>query len=643
MKFLLFLVLLFPLLALADQDDDFLAARDAFRAGDTARLDRLAARLKHSPLEPYLAYYQLRLNLGNSDAATIQAFLARTDNTAVIDRLRGEWLKQLGKNQQWDAFSAEYPRLLNEDVELSCYALQARLRTQQEEALHEARNLWLSSGKEFPGSCGPLFTAAIDGGIISESDIWARLRLALEAGSVSLAQQLAERLPPKRALSAAALDKAEANPARYLNNVSLANASEAQRTVAMFALQRLAKQSPQLAFDQWGKIAEHFHVAERHYFFSWLAYEAARKQDARALEWYHAAGDIPLTDAQLSWRARAALRAQDWREVLVTVYLMKPQQQREGVWRYWKARALARTGQAVEAEKLFEALSGEYNFYGQLAAEERGATPSSGMLTASFQPGKEELKEMLAQPAIQRTLALYRMDMRTDAAREWTFALSKFNDRQLLLAAEIARRNEMFDRAISAADRTVQLHDFNLRYLSPYRTELQGHIRDNDLDEAWVYGLMRQESRFVTKAKSTVGASGLMQIMPATARWVARKLGLKSYRNSLIQQMETNLKLGTYYMKSVLALFDNNPVLASAAYNAGPSRARHWRGDTALEGAVYAETIPFDETRDYVKKVMSNTVYYSKLFGQPQQTLKQRLGVIVAKNPSNQQPVPDEK
>jgi soluble lytic murein transglycosylase len=250
---------------------------------------------------------------------------------------------------------------------------------------------------------------------------------------------------------------------------------------------------------------------------------------------------------------------------------------------------------------------------------------------------------MLAQPAIQRTLALYRMDMRTDAAREWTFALSKFNDRQLLLAAEIARRNEMFDRAISAADRTVQLHDFNLRYLSPYRTELQGHIRDNDLDEAWVYGLMRQESRFVTKAKSTVGASGLMQIMPATARWVARKLGLKSYRNSLIQQMETNLKLGTYYMKSVLALFDNNPVLASAAYNAGPSRARHWRGDTALEGAVYAETIPFDETRDYVKKVMSNTVYYSKLFGQPQQTLKQRLGVIVAKNPSNQQPVPDEK
>jgi len=643
MKFLLLLMLLLPLLAAADQDDDFLAARDAFRAGDSARLDRLAARLKHSPLEPYLAYYQLRLNLDNADAATVQAFLARTDVTPVIDRLRGEWLKQLGKKQQWAAFSAEYPRLLNEDTELGCYALQARSRTQQDDALHEARKLWLSSGKEYPGSCGPLFDAAIEQGIISESDIWARLRLALEAGSVSLAQQLSEKLPPRRALSATALDRAEANPARYLSKTSLEQASEAQRAVAMFALQRLAKQLPQLAYEQWGKIAAHFTVAEQRYFYSWLAYEAARKQDARALEWFRAAGDAPLSEAQLAWRARAALRAQDWRELLASVHLMKPQQQRDGVWRYWKARALMMIGQSAEAEKILDTLRGEYNFYGQLAAEERGAAPSSGALTASFQPGKEELNAMLAQPAIQRTLALYRMEMRTDAAREWAFSTSKFNDRQLLLASEIARRNEMFDRAINAADRTVQLHDFNLRYLAPYRAELRGHIQQNNLDEAWVYGLMRQESRFVTQAKSNVGAAGLMQIMPATARWVARKLGLRSYRNSLIHQMETNLKLGTYYMKSVLALFDNNPVLASAAYNAGPSRARHWRADTPLEGAIYAETIPFDETRDYVKKVMSNTVYYSKLFGQPQQALKQRLGVIVARNSLNQQPVPDEK
>lgn len=643
MKFLFLVVLLFPMLAAANQDADFLAARDAFRVSDGARLDRIAARFKHSPLEPYLTYYQLRLNLESTEAATIQAFLARTDDTPVIDRLRGEWLKQLGKKQQWDAFAAEYPRLLSEDAELTCYALQARRRLQEEDVLHEARNLWLSSGKELPESCAPLFDAAFASGIIGAADVWLRLRLALEAGNVSLAKQLSTRLPPARALSAAALDSAAADPEHYLNKVKLDHAFEAQRTVAMFALQRLAKQLPQLAYEQWHKNAAYFHEAEQRYFFGWLAYEAARKQDARALEWFKAVGDAPLTEPQLAWRTRAALRAQDWHEVLASVQLMTPQQQREGVWRYWKARALMMTGQSDEAEKILGVLSSEYNFYGQLAAEEIGAAPASGMLSASFQPSKEELNAMLAQPAIQRTLALYRMDLRTDAAREWAYAVSKFDDRQLLLASEIARRNEMFDRAITAADRTVQLHDFNLRYLAPFRNELQGHIRQNDLDEAWVYGLMRQESRFVTQAKSNVGASGLMQIMPATARWVARKLGMSSYRNSLIQQMETNLKLGTYYMKTVLALFDNNPVLASAAYNAGPSRARNWRADTPLEGAVYAETIPFDETRDYVKKVMSNTVYYSKLFGQPPHTLKQRMGVIVAKNAANQQATADEK
>jgi soluble lytic murein transglycosylase len=154
---------------------------------------------------------------------------------------------------------------------------------------------------------------------------------------------------------------------------------------------------------------------------------------------------------------------------------------------------------------------------------------------------------------------------------------------------------------------------------------------------------MRQESRFVTAAKSGAGAAGLMQIMPGTARWVAKKLGLKGYRESLIHQLDTNLKLGTYYMKTVLTWFDDSPVMATAAYNAGPSRARQWRGDVPLEGAIYAETIPFDETRDYVKKVMSNTVYYASQFNAVQPPLKQRLGIVAARTADNQQPIPDEK
>ncbi|MBI5658411.1 MAG: lytic transglycosylase domain-containing protein [Nitrosomonadales bacterium] len=629
--------------ALVAEDADFLAAREAFRTGDAARLDRVAGRLKNSLLEPYVAYYRLRMRLEAADIATIQAFLARSDETPVIDRLRGEWLKLLGKKRQWEAFAGEYPRLLGEDAELICYALQARLHMRDGEALREARELWLAGDDELPESCAPLFDAAIVGGIISETDIRSRVRLVLEAGNATLAGQLSGKLPAKRALPAAALSGAKANPERYLKNIRLKNAGEAQRAVALFALQRLAKQLPQLAFAQWKKIADHFSADEQRYFYSWLAYEAARRHDERALEWFRAAGDAPLTRQQRAWRTRAALRAPDWREVRASIEAMPQQQQQQAAWRYWGARALKELGQAEEAEKQFALLSGEYNFYGQLAAEEVTAISAADTVSAGYQPGKEELDTMLARPAIQRALALYRMDLRTDAAREWAWAERKFDDRQLLAAAEIARRNEIYDLAINSADLTVQLHDFNLRYLAPYRDELRGHIRQLGLEEAWVYGLMRQESRFVKQAKSEAGASGLMQIMPATARWLARKLGMKNYRRAMVRKLDTNLAMGTYYMKTVLEWLDNSPVLASAAYNAGPSRARQWRGDRPLEGAVYAETIPFDETRGYVKKVMSNTVHYSRLFGQPPRSLKERMGVIAARDANNRQAVPDEK
>jgi len=287
-------------------------------------------------------------------------------------------------------------------------------------------------------------------------------------------------------------------------------------------------------------------------------------------------------------------------------------------------------------------LSGEYNFYGQLAGEELANSPTISE-AAAYKPGKQDIATMLALPGIQRTLALYRMDMRSEALKEWSWTVRNFNDQELLTAAEIARRHEMYDRAINAADKTVNVHDFSLRYLAPYRDALRAHIREHGLEEAWVYGLMRQESRFVTAAKSDVGAAGLMQVMPSTAQWIAKKLGLKSYKQSLIHQLDTNLRLGTYYMKTVLSWFDGSPVLASAAYNAGPGRARRWRGDQPLEGAIYAETIPFDETRDYVKKVMSNTMYYAGQFDAPQRPLKQRMGIVAGKTADNQQAIPDEK
>lgn len=623
-------------------DADFHSAQQAFRAGDAKKLERLAQRMQKSPLEVYVSYYQLRLGLENADPQEVRAFLSRPEDTPMIDRLRGEWLKLLGKKLQWDLFDAEYPRLINEDAELACYAMQSRHRSQEQAVLLEARELWFN-GTELPGSCTTLFELALSAGVIGEQDVLRRLRLALEANNVSLAQKLAGRLGKGYPGLSAELKSASSDMARYLEKLAPDKMNASQRIAALFALHRLAKQSPDLASARWAGMSASFAADEQRYYLGWLGYEAARNLDGRALQWYREAANSPLSERQMEWRVRAALRAQDWAEALASIGAMSPPMQREPVWIYWKARALQESGKPVEARNLFVLLSGEIHYYGQLARDELQVSPTMSEPVETYKPDRQAIDAMLALPGIQRTLALYRAGSYGDALEEWRWVLRNFNDRELLAAAEIARRNNMYDRAIGAADRTVRMHDFSLRYLAPYRDVLEVHIREQGLEEAWVYGLMRQESRFAHSAKSDAGAAGLMQIMPDTARWAAGRLGLKSYRTKLINQLDTNLRLGTYYMKTILARFDNNPVLATAAYNAGPLRAEQWRGSRPLEGAIYAENIPFEETRDYVKKVMSNTAYYAREFNAPPLPLKQRMGTVAPKAAVEHQAIPNEK
>jgi soluble lytic murein transglycosylase len=617
----------------ATEEADLVAARAAFLAGNAQKLALHAQRLQHSSLEVYASYYQLRLGLNKAGTQEIRAFLARPDDTPVIDKLRIEWLKILGARQQWGLFDAEFPRLIGNDIELTCYSLQSRSRGNYLLALRDVRPLWFD-GTTLPESCGTLFESARSVGIINEQDIRQRLRLALENNNVTLAVHLAGMLKAEFPTLAGELRKAATDPDRYLRNLPATGTDDDQRIVALFALHRLSKQNPELSLSRWSRISAQFPESEQQYFYGWLGHEAARNLNARALEWYAAAGDTALNERQLEWRVRAALRALNWQEVLAAINAMRTAQQSEPAWRYWKARALDESGKSREARNLYAPLSVEHHFYGQLAADELADAQLPGLAQPAYKPEEAEIAAMLSRPGVQRTLALYRTGLRSEALDEWRWIVRNLNDRELLTAAEIARRNKMYDRAIGAASMTISVHDFSLRYLAPYRDALQSHLRDNNLDEAWVFGLMRQESRFATGAKSQVGAAGLMQIMPSTARWVARKLGLKSYHQTLLHDLDVNLQLGTYYMKTVLSQSENSPVLASAAYNAGPSRALQWRGDQPLEGAIYAETIPFEETRDYVKKVMSNTVYYADQFGTPS-SLKQRLSVTPPKKSGN--------
>jgi soluble lytic murein transglycosylase len=371
---------------------------------------------------------------------------------------------------------------------------------------------------------------------------------------------------------------------------------------------------------------------EREYAWAQIASVAARSLHPDALTWFRNAGN-GMNDRQLTWRARSALRAGDWNEVLAAIEAMSPTEYKYAQWRYWKARALSALGRQSEANALLAPLSNQFNFYGQLAAEELGTSIST--VPQTYRPDEDEIEATAKDPGIVRALTLYAIGLRYEGALEWQWAVKDYEDKRLLAAAELASRNEWYERTIDTAERTVLLHDFGLRYPTPYREVVQDYASQLDLDEAWVYGLVRQESRFAHTARSTAGASGLMQLMPSTARWVAKRLGLSGHHAKLTATADSNIVLGTYYLRQMMDSLDNQMVLASAGYNAGPRRAREWIASRSLEGAVYIETIPFAETREYVKRVMNNTLYYARLLHQAGPGLRERLGTVPARVPQN--------
>ena len=613
----------------APGDYDVLAARDAFRVGNQKNLLAHQPATRGHDLEAYVDYWATRLRLDSLAAADIAAFEERWPDSLVGERLRLDWVKLLGKRRQWDLLAQEYANLEQPDLEATCYKLQGRLATKDDAALDEASSLWLNE-TELPAACQPVMDALVAGRQITTDDVWARARRLLETKKMSQARAAmvylkADDLPDTRSL-ALAVDSPQFFLDRQKPNFGT---SPVQRQLAMIAMGRLAHSDPMLASQYLEARRDRFSGDERGYVYGQLAWQGALHHLPQAAAWYKAAEDTPFTDEQMDWKVRAALRAGDWKLVRSTIEDMSAPLASRPTWTYWLGRALQKQGRKEDARALFQKLSGQANFYGNLADEELGHlidVPPQTKLSA------EEIEAAARQPAIRRALALYRLDMRTEGAREWAWALRHAGDHYLLAAAAVAQKEGLYDRAINAADRTKGEHDFSMRYLAPYRSKVSPATKDLRLDEGWVYGLMRQESRFVTNAKSGVGASGLMQVMPTTAKWIARKLGIKKFNTASMADMNTNVLLGTNYMKMVLESLDNHPVLASAAYNAGPGRARQWRDQRPLEGAIYVETIPFAETRDYVKKVMSNAVYYAALFEKKPQSLKSRLGTISARS-----------
>jgi soluble lytic murein transglycosylase len=622
-------VALAPLAAAASSsssDDALLGAYDAYRAGDALKFARYAKKLEGHVLAPWIEYWRIAMRLEDTPDQDVRAFLDAQAGTYVAELLRGDWLKVLGSRGDWTQFERELALYPRDDLEVRCYATLMAAERGEETTIAESSWMWLEP-EELPEGCAKLVDKMLEDERVSVTDVWQRVRVLFQKGQITAAKTTLEYLAKADAPDERMLAEAARQPKRLLERLPRNLERRPVREVLVLALLRYARADPDAAAAILeNRLASHLTEADVRYLWAYLGYEGAREHDADALKWYARAGAYRLDEDQLAWKVRAGLRAANWKVVRETIDLMPPTMRHEAAWTYWYARALAAEGEETGSRAYYLRIAGQTDFYGLLAAEELGYVET--LPDSRYVPTEAEVDAARASPGLARALELIRLGIRTEGVREWLFSVRYFDDAKLLAASEFARRSEIWDRSIQAADRTVRTHNFALRYPQPFRDLFTEYAKSYNLDVAWVLGIVRQESRFINDARSSAGATGLMQVMPRTARFVARKIGLRNYQRKGVSEVETNVTLGTGYLRLVLDQLGHE-VLASAAYNAGPSRARRWRDENRpLEGAIYTETIPFPETRDYVKKVMTNAVFYAALIEKQVTPLKQRLGTI---------------
>jgi soluble lytic murein transglycosylase len=636
-------------------DSAVVDARDAFRKKDRSRLATLrdAAAAANHPLAVWVDYWEIVNRIAEIQPDEANAFMQRWAGTYLEDRFRNDWLLQLGKRRDWDNFATQFPRFrMNDDREVTCYSLIVDHLAGKDD--HDAaRAAWLAQ-RDADDGCALLASTLYDAKVFGPADAWRKARLSIDVNRPRAALQAAGLVSDAAAKGTSELID---NPARYLARKAQASKGTPAE-LTLLALARLANSDddvaaellrtrweralpPSLTAWAWAKVAKESTFR--------LQPEGADQFQRAALYAAHAGGDADWPDAMFAWKVRAALRADAgrarWQQVVQAVNAMTPAEQQDPAWVYWKARALqalAKDSQDSEsmrgiAHDLMTGISGQLSFYGALAADNQGLPMAMPVRPAALTA--DERRAAQQTPGLKRGLLLIGLGLRGEGEREWNYTLRGMTDRQLLAAAQLACDQEVYKSCINTSERTKDEVDVAQRFPTPFRKDVTAHAKDVGVDPAFVYGLIRQESRFIMDARSGPGASGLMQLMPATARWTAKKIGLP-YTHDLITDRDTNLRLGASYLKLMLDDFDGSQPMAAAAYNAGPLRPRKWRDGPVLEPAVWAECVPFNETRDYVKKVLTNAAYYAAILNSQPPVLKSRLGAPVGP-PNPDAPVPD--
>jgi soluble lytic murein transglycosylase len=601
----------------AAERDDHAAARERFplvweaaQHGPDRAWRKLAVGLEHYPLFPYLELAALERRKSELTRAEVDAFLARWPDSLPAELLRGEFLAELARRADWKDFVDLYTGT-ERSTELRCAALAAHLALgAPPDFARDVEPLWRSA-KPLPAACDPVVDWARRTGELTAARIWQRIDAAAQAGQAELVTTLAGWLDGADRAAAERTALAIRDPAAALNQAASWPDAPHARAAAVVAFVRLARRDSDAAEAQWNALATHFawDAEQRGRILRAIAVQRAASYAPDALTRLADLPDDADDDASREWRVRAALAAQDWRAALAGLERMTPAQQTDARWRYLRARTLTKLDRENDAAPLFAALAREANFHGFLAADwlDRPYT------ICARDPDLDAAATAVVrrQPDLARAFEFFALGRLPEARREWDFALAKLDARERRAAAVRASELGWYDRAVYTFNQGEDQHLYALRFPLARRDAIERAAHAAGIDPAWAYAIIRAESAFTTDARSGADAYGLMQLLPGTARQLAKVEKVSFSSPTALFDPDLNIRLGTRYLAALATRHDGSPWLATAAYDAGEDPLGRWiEARDALEPDFFIETIPYKETREYVARVLAFSVIY---------------------------------
>jgi soluble lytic murein transglycosylase len=606
------------------QRERFLEAEAALAAGDLQRFERLRDELADYPLRPYLDYEFLKRHIDSIDERAIVAFLDAYPELPLNRFLRARWLDRMADDGRW----AEFLTLYEDDgnVARQCHYLHALIDTgRPDEALPRVVDIWLH-GKSRPRACDPVFAAWEAAGMRTPALTWQRIEKAMLAGQSRLARYLARALPGGEREWVERWIQLYRDPDRVVDHARFAEPHPYREAMLAHAVRRAARSDGEVALGYWREIGPRYRFnrdqvkATEQY----ILRNLVRVPGDAAYDFIRQV-EVDADDSEVhAARVRAALLREDWPRVIDWVSAMPDAQRELERWQYWLARALEGIGDRTAAETLYREVARDRSYYGFMAADRIGAEYHLHHADTPVAPALVAL--VGERPALQRARELFALERWTDGRREWHWATRDMETIELKAAAKLAQQQGWHDRAIFTLARTGYWDDLELRFPLEHAELVDLNAARQGIDTAWVFAVMRQESAFMQQARSHAGAMGLMQLMPATAKSVARDvLKQRPPRRADLFRPDTNIALGSAYLSQMKDRLGGSPILATAAYNAGPHRVTRWLPPRLLPADIWIELVPFRETRGYLRRVLAYMVIYEKRMGREPVRLRDRL------------------